>query len=332
MQALRSLVLACGLLLAGLLVPTSVAYAADPPSCPAGETAVQNASGGWFCVTVVVPEAPGGQQTGDNSGGQTGDNSGGGGSAGAPPVCKDVYTGKEVPCTDPDAGAYFPNAPVYGGNDGCNAFMLQPQPPPGDPMWEGHDPSEGSVWGCDPDFPSNANTFFIPNSEAPTIADPAVLAQRALGRMKLVNAAAQIAPGPDFHTYINIENWLWIPADQWESMELTVSAGPTSVTVTAAPVRVEWDMGPEAIECGDAGRVWKKGMTDAAKTTCSYAYGSIENSSGDTHTVSAQLVYAVTWTCSGTCLTPSGDLGEVASPAGETTTIEVRQRQTVVTN
>ena len=326
MQALRAILVTCGLVLASLLVPAGVAYADDPPSCPSGETAVQNAGGGWFCVTVTAPGNPGGQQTGDTSGGGTGS------TGGAPPVCEDIYSGKEVPCTDPNAGAYFPNAPVWGGNHGCNAFMLQPQPSPGDPMWEGHDPSEGSVWGCDPDFANNRNTFFVPNNEAPTIVDPAVLAQRALGRMQLVNADAQIAPGPDFHTYINIENWLWVPADQWRSMDLSVSAGPTTVTVTAAPVRVEWDMGPESIGCEDAGRVWKKGMTDAATTTCSYAYESIEKSSGDTHTVSAQLVYAVTWTCSGTCLTPSGDLGEIASPAGETTTIEVRQRQTVVTD
>ena len=85
-------------------------------------------------------------------------------------------------------------------------------------------------------------------------------------------------------------------------------------------------------QCTDAGRVSEPGMTDAATTTCSYAYTSLTNPAGDKRTVSAQLVYAVTWTCTGTCLTPSGDLGEVTAPAGQTTTIEVRQRQTVVTH
>jgi hypothetical protein len=185
--------------------------------------------------------------------------------------------------------------------------------------------------------PGTPLVWFVPNgstaaiSNTPVLADPAVLAQRALGRLQLEFADARIAPGPGFHTYVHVDNWMWVPAAQWRSLSLTVSAGPTSVTVTAAPAHVEWDMGTESVECPDAGRPWRRGMTDAAKTTCSFAYESIENPAGDTHGVSARIVYAVTWTCSGACLTASGDLGEVAAPSGQTTTIEVRQRQTVVT-
>ncbi len=323
MRALRAVVLMCGLVLSSLLVPSGAAHAdGGAPSCPAGETP-QQIPGGWICVVVVNPGTPGGSDNGGNTGGS-------GSTGGTPAVCNDIYTGEEVPCTDPNAGAWFPGA-MNGA--GCNAFMLSPQPPAGDPMWEGHDPSEGSVWGCDTDFANNGNTFFVPNGEGPTVVDPAVLAQRALGRMKLVSADAQIAPGPDFHTYINIDNWLWLPAGQWETLSLSVAAGPTRVTVTAAPTRVDWNMGNgETKQCTDAGREWKKGMGDAATTTCSYAYTSLKDPAGDKHTVSAQLVYSVTWTCSGTCLTPSGDLGEITAPAGDTTTIEVRQRQTVVTH
>jgi hypothetical protein len=43
------------------------------------------------------------------------------------------------------------------------------------------------------------------------------------------------------------------------------------------------------------------------------------------------MVYGVTWDCNGACPTPSGDLGEIDAPTGAATTIEVRQRQTVVT-
>ena len=322
MQALKKLSLALVLVLA-VLVPTSAAFAKDdpPPTCPAGETP-QASAAGWICAVVVVPGTPGGTHNGGDPGGTSNAGS-------TPPKCHDIYSGQEVPCTDPNAGTYFPNAP--GGP--CNAFMLKPQPKPGSPMWEGHDPSEGSVWGCDTDFANNGNTFFVPNGQAPTIVDPAVLAQRAMGRMKLVTADAKIAPGPNFHTYINIENWLWIPPAQWHSMSLSVSAGPTRVTVTTAPERVDWNMGNgETKQCMDAGRPSQPGMGDSAKTTCSYAYTSLKNPAGDKHAVSAQLVYAVTWACTGTCLTPSGDLGDITAPAGQTTSIEVRQRQTVVTH
>jgi hypothetical protein len=321
-QALKPLFVMCGLVLGWALTPLTAAYADETPDCAPGQTTVQSQYGGWICVAVVVPGQPGVQQATDQSGGT-------GGSGVALPACRDIYSGSEVPCTDPNSGAWFDH--VWNG-EGCNAFRLQPQPPPGDPRWEGRNPSEGNVWGCDPDFANNGNTFFVPRNRAPALVDPAALAQRALGQMQLVAADANIAPGPNFHTYVHIDNWLWLPASQWRSLDLTVSAGPTSVTVTAAPVRVEWDMGTETVECPDAGRVWKKGMTDAAKTSCSYVYESIENLTGDIHEVSARIVHAVTWTCSGACLTPSGDLGEIAAPAGEMTTIEVRQRQTVVTN
>ena len=320
MHAVRNLVVAIGLVLSGLLIHVGAAHAEAPPSCPSGQTPSQ-IPGGWICVVVTAPGNPGGSHTDPGNGGNTGS---------TPATCNDIYTGQEVPCTDPNAGAWFPGA-MNGA--GCNAFMLSPQPPAGDPMWRGHDASEGAVWGCDTDFTNLSNTFFVPNGQGPTVVDPAVLAQKTLKAMKLVAADAKIAPGPNFHTYININNWLWVPPNQWHTLTVSAAAGPTRVMVTAAPVRVDWNMGNgETKQCTDAGRVSEPGMTDAATTTCSYAYKSLTNPAGDKHTVSAQLVYAVTWTCTGTCLTASGDLGDITAPAGQTTTIEVRQRQTVVTH
>jgi hypothetical protein len=277
---------------------------------------VETPPGSGIVICVDTPSDPGG---GDPGGGDPG--------GGGPATCyQEDASGdrEEVPCSNESGG-------IWNSGNQCYAYPMDPQPPAG-PIWGGHDPSEGSMWECGvliglPPSPP----FFVANGAQPLV-DPAVLAQRALDRMQLELADAQIAPGPEFHTYVRIDNWMWVPAGQWHDLSLTVSAGPTSVTATAEPVRVEWDMGAETVSCFDAGRAWKKGMTNAAKTTCDYAYESIENPTGDTHSVSAQIVYSVTWTCSGPCLSPAGDLGEVAAPSGETTTIEVRQRQTVVTN
>ncbi len=280
--------------------------------CGPGQTETPVQGGlGHVCVVVTVPGIPG-------HGDGPEDDPGGGGTT----TCQ--RDGEVIPCSDGYGG-------TWNSTHNCYAYQLDPQPPAGDPRWEGHDPSEGSVWGCDYSLAVPGNTFFVPDGAAP-LADPAVLAQRAVGQMRLERANAQIAPSPAFHTYVHIENWMWVPVDQWHNLHVTVSAGPTSVTATAEPIRVEWDMGTETVSCYDAGRAWVKGMTDAAKTTCSYAYESIENPTGDLHEVSAQIVYGVTWTCSGACLSPSGDLGELSALAGAPTTIEVRQRQTVVTN
>lgn len=312
MHAVKSLLAAAALLVGVLVVSatTGSPAAADPPACPPGESPSE-IPGGWICIPASDPGDPGNEDPGDDDG-----------DGGTEPAgCFDGD--KEVPCNDEYGG-------TWDAGHGCYAFQVQPQPPAGSPLWEGHDPSEGSVYSCDYTVTIPENSWFVPNGEDPLV-DPAVLAQEALGRMKLENANAQIAPGPGFHTYVHIDNWLWLPEAQWHALTETVTAGPTSVTVTAEPIRVDWDMGTDVTSCYDAGRVWTKGMTDAAKTSCSFAYESIENPTGDQHSVSAQLVYGVTWDCDGACLTPNGDLGEIDAPAGDATTIEVRQRQTVVT-
>ncbi|WP_341925128.1 hypothetical protein [Nocardioides psychrotolerans] len=313
MHALRSL-FAAVVLVAGVLVTivaTQSAAAADGPDCPPGTSPVQDAGGGWICIVVTDPGEPGTEDPGDN-GGEVVSVAGG---------CFDGA--KKVPCIDEYGG-------TWDVGRRCYAFQIVPQPEAGSLLWKGHDPSEGSVWSCDRTVAIPENTWFVPNGVDPLI-DPGVLAQDALGRMKLRKARANIAPKPGFHTYVGIDNWLWLPASQWHNITETVTAGPTSVTVTAEPIRVEWDMGADVKSCYDAGRAWKAGMTDAALTSCSFAYKSIEDPTGDKFTVSAHLVYGVTWDCDGACLSPQGDLGEVAALAGIATTIEVRQRQTVVT-
>jgi hypothetical protein len=71
-------------------------------------------------------------------------------------------------------------------------------------------------------------------------------------------------------------------------------------------------------------------MTDAAQTSCGYTYkSSSQTQPGGSFPVSATIRYAVTWTCAGACPTAAGDLGLVDAPGG-TSSLEVRQRQTVV--
>ena len=116
-------------------------------------------------------------------------------------------------------------------------------------------------------------------------------------------------------------------------MHLSEDVGPAAVTLTAEPIRLVIDTGnnsPALTSCPDAGRPWRDGMSNAAQTTCSYTYESIQNPSGDTYNVSGRLEYNVSWTCAGLCSAPAGDLGEYPAPEGEQHPVEVRQRQTVV--
>jgi hypothetical protein len=238
---------------------------------------------------------------------------------------EDCYrtNGQKVNCDGPNGSWWYAPFDCY-----MKAIPRDLWPPAGDPIYGGADPADGVLYWCTADWTGVNRQVFIPGDQP---VDPRVVVEEAAEALPLEHATAKIAPGPDWHTYIHLDNWLWVPENQWHNTDVTVTAGPISVTAVAEPVRVEWDMDTDTVTCSDAGRPWVKGMTDAAKTTCSYAYGTLENPEGDIHPVSAHIVYNVTWTCAGPCLIQAGELGEYTAPPGETTTIDVRQRQTVVT-
>ena len=231
--------------------------------------------------------------------------------------------GAEVPCQT-SAGSWYAPFNCY-----IRPVPRELWPPPVDPVYGGADPASGALYWCADDWVKIARLVFITGGQP---MDPRVVVEEAVKALPLEHANPRIAPGPDLHTYIHVDNWMWIPGGQWHSSDVTVTAGPISVTAVAEPVRVEWDMGTETVVCPDAGRPWVKGMSDAAVSDCSYAYQVLERPQGDIHDVFARIVYEVTWTCAGACLIQAGEMGEFVAPAGASTTIEVRQRQTVVTN
>lgn len=305
---LALLVVTAAHLTVALQITTPVAYAGE---CPPGEAPSPIPGGGTICVPVSDP----GEQ-GDSSPG--GNNDGGGG----PTKCYD--DGVEVPCTN-SVGVWF-------ANPGCYASPMSPQPGPDHPAWEGHTPDEGSIYICiidaGPQVPGDA-LFFVPNGQAPLV-DPAVLAQRALDQLDLAVPEIHIAPDPPLATYVGLETWLWLPDGQWDSLSLTVTAGATSVTVTAEPVRVDWDLTEGTTSCASAGHPWVRGMSPSAQTDCSYTFSTLSDGQpGGKYAVSATIVYSATWTCSGACLTNNGDLGEVPSLTSNDA-IEVDERQSVV--
>jgi hypothetical protein len=148
--------------------------------------------------------------------------------------------------------------------------------------------------------------------------------------MPLATADVHTAPQAPDHTFVGVENWLWLPPAQWRTLTKTVSAGGTSVSITAAPSQVVWRMGPESTVCYSAGAAWRRGMTDDAVTSCGYTYQTTSASQPDGEfALNATIRYQVDWTCEGACSANSGTLGLVDAPAGSGG-MRVLQRQTVV--
>lgn len=291
---------------------TTTAASADG-QCPSGQDPVAT-EGGVICVVVADPGTP------DHPGSPG--KSSGGGTDSAPGCFK--KGGTEVPCAT-ELGAWWP---------GHQCYAEPYDAPPGSPAWRGH--TNGSLSACSTCGTAGAATnctvqaIWTAPGQQPGPPAPGELASVAVGQMPLARAVAHTAPQAPDHTFVGVENWLWVPQNQWATLSKTVTADNTSVAVTAEPRQVVWDLGPETITCYTAGSVWHVGMTDAAQTNCGYTYGASSGSQpGGRFTVSATIRYAVRWACAGACSIAAGDLGLVDAPAG-TSTLEVRQRQTVV--
>lgn len=292
----------------GLAAPTAQA---GGNGCPPG-TEPSDTGGGTICIPVNDPGGPGGGEPGEPGG------EGGGGHQ----TC--TYQGQKIPCTGPNG--------VWFSSHQCYAQPMSPQPPADDPKWEGHDPSEGNVWQCTrPGVDEAWLYFFYANGEVPPMVDPAELAQEALESMALAIPDVHIAPTPPDMTYVNLETWLWMSEGKFDTLTKTVSAGATSVTVTARPVRAWWEMGDGGeTSCITPGRAWKSWMNDSATTDCSYTYLTTSRKAPDGEfKVQSAIWYQADWTCSGACLQSAGTLGEVSGLTGSQS-IRVGERQSVI--
>lgn len=160
------------------------------------------------------------------------------------------------------------------------------------------------------------------------------LAYQAMGQMSLQAPQARTAPEAPLKTYTGLETWLWMPQGQWAPQRLTVGVPGVAVTVTAEPVRMWWGMGDGGhTTCPGPGRPWVKGMSDDAKTSCSYTYRTIsKDEPGGTFDVQSLIVYRVSWTCAGgACTQAGGDFGEIDGPITRSD-LRVGERQSVIVN
>lgn len=290
------------------------AVAEPGEGCSAGGTQVSVGLKG-VCLTVKAPGIDGGA----GSPGRPGN----GGSAEKPAGCF-KSNGTEVPCQTDD-GYWW---------SGSQCYAKPYDAPAGTPAWQGH--TDGSLWQCTSCASAGTTTgchvqiVWAAPGTTPTPPSPGQLAKTALGEIHLAQAEVHTAPQAPDPTYVGIANWLWIPDAQWATLTKSVTAGPTTVTATAAPSQVLWKAGPESATCYDAGRPWVLGMTDAATTRCSITFDQDSTDQpNDSYAITATIRYAVTWSCSGTCSTSTGDLGLVDAPAGAGE-LRVLQRQTVV--
>lgn len=201
-----------------------------------------------------------------------------------------------VPCSS-DYG-YWSNS--YN----CYFRALDPQPPAGDPSWQGHEPGDGAVYQCYQ--PQTDIDIYIwsqdppPNSGAgPT---PREVAQLAIAQMQLRAIDIGIAPEPgeDSVGIVGMPVWMWAanPGDHTVGpVTASAWAGGITVTATARVHAITWDMGDgNEVVCRTEGTAYKPSYGHKESPDCGHVYTTSSGTKADQKfTVTATSDWVIEW-------------------------------------
>lgn len=193
----------------------------------------------------------------------------------------------------------------------CQVVRLSPQPPADSPLWEGHKPGKGAIYVRSCVYTAGADLggigigaglgapFWSPRQPAPTTVDPAVLAQRAVDRMRLSGPDIQ-TPRADRRYLVGMPMWMHLGQSPttFGPNSATAAAGAVTVTATARVASVTWSMGDgaEAVTCRGPGTVYRPSYGKRMSPDCGYVYprGS-DGEVGGRFTVTATAHWVIDW-------------------------------------
>ncbi|WP_030442477.1 hypothetical protein [Actinoplanes subtropicus] len=208
------------------------------------------------------------------------------------------------------------------GHDACRWVRAGDRPPPA-----GADPAGGGwymqVCGNDTSALGTAPQW-IAN---PPAAAPAVLARRASADLTLPSPRIRANPDPGHDLLVQVPIWLWIDPSSWGARSANAAVPGLSVTATARPTQVRWEMGDgTTLTCTGPGTVWRAGGDpSAASPDCGHVYRrSSAGASGGAFTVRATVTWSVSWVGAGT----EGTL----APLTTTSTVDVHVAESQAIN
>lgn len=158
--------------------------------------------------------------------------------------------------------------------------------------------------------------------------DLAALAQQALQNTPIPSPVIGMSPAPGQRQVVNVPTWLWIERSGWAPASAVASTGGVTVTATATPQSVTWDMGNgDTVSCDGPGTPYDQRRGDAdQRPSCSYTYRhSSAQAPGGRFAVTATVVWYVVWSATG--MPGGGDLG--TAPRSETVPVRVAEIQSV---
>ncbi|WP_436793884.1 hypothetical protein [Actinospongicola halichondriae] len=130
---------------------------------------------------------------------------------------------------------------------------------------------------------------YLPGETAIT---PDELARRARDQLAIRYPEPRTSPGFGVDQIVGIETWMWIDAAAWQPVSATASIPGLSVSATATPRQVTWDMGDgTTVVCDGPGMPYDAGRPIADQSSdCTHVYQRL-----GARTASATVVWSVEW-------------------------------------
>lgn len=205
-----------------------------------------------------------------------------------------------VPCTS--------TAGYWSNSYHCYIKPLNPQPPAGDPSWQGHSPANGAVYNC---YQPQTDLLIMiwaqdppPNSGAgPTPRDVAEIAIKQMN-IHAINVGITPRPGQNSIGIVGMPVWMWAANPDVQSVgPMTASATAAGITVTASGrlLKVTWDMGDgNSVTCAGAGTPYNTAAGQSKSPDCGYVYQKSSSHEPDgKYTVTATSDWVITWSGAG---------------------------------
>ncbi len=163
-------------------------------------------------------------------------------------------------------------------------------------------------------------------AQAPPPVSPAQLAR--IARSRLVLPTPTITVNPAGTALTNLPVWLTLSSG-WQQESATAAVPGVSVTATASPTKVVFDMGNgTSVTCTSPGTVYRPGVDDprSASPDCGATYSAPSvGRPGEAYQITATVTFSVAWAGAG----QAGVLEGLTSTG--TTTLRVAESQAVIT-
>lgn len=156
------------------------------------------------------------------------------------------------------------------------------------------------------------------------------IARRVADQVPLEFPRPATSPAIDGEQITGLPTWLWVDPGGYRSFDAEATLAGLTVTVTATPVQVSWDLGDgtDPVVCAGPGTPYDLAVDDDAQhTDCShvYRYASAGETGGVYH-ASATTTWSLAWEAS------TGETGTLPEVSRTTTfDLTVTERQAVVT-